>query len=271
MPTLQYTRIAALAALATMLAIGTTANAAKTPTPEEYLSSRGLEKADDGKTYIVRAESQFGKAVADSQVIWGKVNEAYNKWEAMVTVSNMVQMLGDRRIALNAEINDLQLQLNNLPNNNLLATRTYRQEFNQGIQARRLALNEAIAEFNIWKKRESPPWKIEEAYKEFEKWRVAFLEEGDKLNGIYSKAANEYDSLKQDPDIKNALSVLGRRQKPVQFYSLGWTKNTKRLKEGLLDQTKLVSEKANLRRKKSPKKSAKAPAVKPAAIDNAGQ
>jgi serine/threonine protein kinase len=187
--------------------------AAETPSgdssQESLLAKRGLNKV--GLFYVVATEKEV-VAGFDKVVPYYNVMEvAYNELDQALRIENYAQQVDDTRINLIAYINDLNATLANTPNT--IVNRLARQGLQQDIQAAQANLGNANREFALAIKRVVPPQKKQALIKEFQKRRLDFLEATKAFKPTVDKAMQEYNELKKDADVTNAIKAIKERDR----------------------------------------------------------
>jgi hypothetical protein len=198
--------------------------------PEEILQKRGLKKS--GRIYIVPTESEFLAGWRNVVPVSERMAGAYNEWYAALEIEVLVQQLNDTRLELIAYINNLALRM-------IDADERQQQSIQNERRAALVNLNNISARLLQAQARRVGPVKMQALQDEFMQRRADFMEAAEDLEPTYNKLRAEYNTLKQDVDIKTALGVLKERYK-VNF-SLGPSDNVQRAVRRLREVQEMVS------------------------------
>ena len=173
-------------------------------TPEEIIEKRGLKKAST--FYVVGTESEFAAAWQAVVPHYTLMDAARTEWNQAIQINNYAQELNDRQVNLQALIN----QCNSLMGG---ANRDQKLALQAQIQNANAQLNLVQAEIAKVRTRVVGPVKMQQLQDEFMKRRGEFLEKSGGLRPILDRMTAEYEKLKLDTELRNALNTLKERKK----------------------------------------------------------
>ncbi len=178
------------------------------------LAKRGLKK--EGLFYVIATEYQVAEGYHKLVPYWKVTAGAWGDLTQAVEIELYLQGLDDTRINLQSFINDLNLQLANIPNNP--ATKPARDALQQQKQVADANLRETNRLFAIAIKRRPAPGQIDRLRGIFLAKREEFYEESNKLKPVFDKVMQEYQELKKDKEVENAIKTLKEQTKaPVSI------------------------------------------------------
>lgn len=139
----------------------------------------------------------------------------------------------------------------NLPNN--VVNRIQIQQLQREQQGTRIYLNEVRGNLQIARKNLVSDAKKQAVWDEFMKRRLDFLEANKQLAPVVAKVTSEYQVLKKDPAIKDALQIISKRANSPA--SLGPSKDMTTAINKLRRAEEMVSFDPDAYRRRSKKKS----------------
>jgi hypothetical protein len=217
--------------------------------PDELLERRGLRR--DGKFYVTANEVGARKRLNAIVAVDNKMRAAIADCEAAIEADVTWQTLDNYRISLETLINDRRLKINEAPPG-LPETKAWRGIWQGEINDATNELNVVRGNLQIAWKRRVGPREQERRVHVFNTCRDEFLAAGKELEPFVKEANLEYDKLRDDLDIRNALLVLeGRTGAPLD---LGPSKQFKTEVSQLIRENQMVSWNPDAYRSSSKKK-----------------
>ena len=172
--------------------------------PEAVLSKRGLKRS--GKYYVVPTEFEFASVWRGVVPFYNLMDTARAELMQALQVVAYVRDLDDTRINLINFIQDLNLAMGG-------ASRDQRAVLQNQLREANFNLNNVVAELAKARTRLVSPAKMQQLQDVFMKRREDFLAKSSEVRPIRQKMKAEYDRLKTDDDVVNALKVLKERKK----------------------------------------------------------
>jgi hypothetical protein len=205
--------------------------------PEAILVRRGLKKA--GRFYVVPTEYEALEGYKRVLPYWKRTEEAWTELRAAWEIEYLLQSLDDQRINLNFIIGNLNAELASLANSRLAQAPIYRQQLQNQLQAAQAELTEVNRQFAVAIKRRVSDAKKEELRGTFMKLRAEFFDESNKLKPIFDKVSLEYEEVKKDDAVTNAIKTLKEEKKaPI---SLGPSERCRQMFSEVKESQKLLS------------------------------
>jgi serine/threonine protein kinase len=183
-------------------------------TPEELIDRRGLIKKQ--MHFCIQDELEVEAAYNRAQPVWNRAWGAWTDYVSAVDRELTWQDLDNQRINLQTGISERIQFMNSLPNN--VDGRVTRVQLQQEQQAAQLALTEVTRYLAIAAKARPRPGEIEGLAANFMGRRQEYQAESDNLRPIFVKVLRQYEALKQDDALMNAIRTLsGRTSAPLRL------------------------------------------------------
>jgi len=207
--------------LAIIGAFGTSGVVAAQLQPEDVLTGHGLRRA--GTCYVVPTEAEIAIRFANMDPAYNDVVTAMNWVTRALRQEEIVSELADAQVIIQTRIEFLRGQIANPPPT--AGVNPTVQELQYALQQAQVALNNVIVALIRERNLLATPDQKEAFWNGFLGARATYLKASKALRPTIDKAAEEYNKLKADADVMNALGVLSQRKKV--HYSLGPSKDLK--------------------------------------------